>query len=212
MKNLDFTVLVGSFARGTGTKISDLDILRIGHDRSVHRPFEIDGCIPISYIDYDKDEFLKLYKDGSLFFYHAFYEGIILEGNKESWMKFKSNFSVTEDFNESIKEYLEVLSYIDSYSGYENSILPFLSNVYKCLKNIGVFKLASNKDYQFDKNVALGKGCGLDDESTRILVQANSVFERATPVSTELMNEFECSAKKMKILLKETIIRNYNDI
>lgn len=212
MKNLEFTVLVGSFARGTGTKISDLDILRIGHDRSIHRPSNIDECIPISYVDYDMDAFLKLHKDGSLFFYHAFYEGILLEGSKESWIKFKSCFSVTEDFNESIQEYLEVLSYIDSYPGYEDSILPFLSNVYKCLKNIGVFKLASKKNYQFDKNIALEKGCGLDDETTRILVQASSVFERATPVSAELMNEFKCAAKKMKLSLKETITRNHNDI
>ena len=209
MEKSEFTILIGSFARGTGTQISDLDILRVGHNRSIQRPSNIDECIPVSYVDYEMDTFLKLHGDGSLFLYHAFYEGILLEGNKTIWMKYKNCFSVAEDFTASIQEYLEVLSYIDNYPEYEKSVLPFLSNIYKCLKNIGVFRLASEKNYQFDKSLALEKGCGLDQETTKILVQANSVFERTTPVSPELMNEFECSARILKLSLKETIRNNY---
>ena len=119
MDRLKFTLLIGSFARGTGGIHSDIDILRIGHEDKVDRPKYVDPRIPISYVDYDAESFNKLYLDGSLFLYHAFFEGKLLAGDNNLWKKLKEDFSVSVDFKDSINEYLEVLEYIDEYPDYE---------------------------------------------------------------------------------------------
>ncbi|WP_278399954.1 nucleotidyltransferase domain-containing protein [Stutzerimonas kunmingensis] len=187
---MKFTILIGSFARGTGGIHSDIDILRIGHEERVARPKYIDARIPISYVDYDEESFNKLYEGGSLFLYHAFYEGKLLVGDEDLWGELVEGFSVSAEFSESISEYLEVLKYIDEYPGYEHSYVPYLSNVFKCAKNIGIFLLASKGKYEFEKSVALRDGCGLKESVALTLIKANAVFERSTPISPQLMNEF----------------------
>jgi len=209
---MTFTLLIGSFARGTGDLHSDIDILRIGHARSVNRPEYIDRRLPISYIDYDMEAFTKLYDEGSLFLYHAFFEGRLLSGDKARWARLKRHFIVSGDFKDSISEYIEVLAYIDEYPDYENSSVPYLSNIFKCLKNIGIFRLASKKHYDFEKMVALELGCGLNISVARTLILANAVFERSTSISPQLMDDFRSSASEWKWRLHNQIERLMHDI
>lgn len=207
-----FTLLIGSFARGTGGCSSDIDVLRIDHKRRVKRPINIDHRLPISYIDYDFDSFSKLFNEGSLFLYHVFVEGRLLEGDVRQWNRLKENFVVSNNFRDSIEEYLQVLAFIEEYPEYERSPVPYLSNIFKCLKNIGIFKMASMGQYDFEKVTALMSGCGLTDLDARTLIRANAVFERATPASPTLMKEFEDSAIEWKHRLSDQIARMAHDI
>jgi predicted nucleotidyltransferase len=209
---MQFTLLIGSFARGTGGIGSDIDVLRIGHKRRVKRPVKLDYSLPISYVDYDLDSFKTLFDDGSLFLYHAFIEGQLLEGDITQWNSLKENFVVSDDFRDSIEEYLQVLTYIAEYPEYERSSVPYLSNIFKCLKNIGVFRMASTGRYDFEKVNALMAGCGLSDLDARILISANAVFERSMPTSSALMRQFEYSAMEWKKRLSHQISRMAHDI
>ncbi len=209
---MQFTLLIGSFARGTGGVGSDIDVLRIGHKRRVKRPVKLDYSLPISYVDYDLDSFKKLFLEGSLFLYHAFMEGRLLEGDIRQWNRLKESFVVSDNFSDSIEEYLQVLTYIEEYPEYERSSVPYLSNIFKCLKNIGIFRMASMRRYDFEKVNALMAGCGLSDLDAKILIKANAVFERATPTSPALLKEFEYSAIEWKERLSHQITRMAHDI
>lgn len=212
MSEMRFTLLIGSFARGTGGCESDIDVLRINHKKRVKRPICIDYNLPISYVDYGLDAFNKIFDEGSLFLYHAFMEGQLLEGDVRQWNSLKEQFVVSDDFRDSIEEYLQVLTFIEEYPGYECSPVPYLSNIFKCLKNIGIFRLASLRQYDFEKVNALMVGCGLSDSDASMLTQANRVFERATPTSPTLMREFEYSAIEWKYRLSDQIARMAHDI
>ncbi len=207
-----FTLLIGSLARGTGHLHSDIDILRIGHTHCITRPTNIDQRLPLSYVDYDLESFSKLYNEGSLFLYHAFFEGKLISGDEAKWRQLKADFVISDDFRDSIREYLEVLSYIDEYPDYESSYVPYLSNIFKCLKNVGIFRLASIKNYEFEKMAALETGCGLPNAVARSLVLANSVFERSTPITPKLMSDFQNSAIEWKTRLSRKIERLSYDI
>lgn len=209
---MGFTLLIGSFARGTGSIDSDVDILRIGHERIVDLPAQIPTNVPISYIDYDNKTFCSLYNSGSLFFHHAFTEGMLLEGNPKQWEKLKQHFRVEECFQEPIREYIEVLSFIDEYPGYQNSSLPYLSNIFKCLKNIGIFRMASRKAFNYEKSEALVNGCSLSAFDSEILIKANLAFERSFPLSDALISTFQDSAFNWDKRLSGEIKRLSNDI
>lgn len=153
-----------------------------------------------------------MYQEGSLFLYHAFYEGKLLAGDGDLWEKLLEGFLVSVDFRESINEYLEVLEYIDEYPGYEYSYVPYLSNIFKCAKNIGIFLLASKEKYEFEKSLALKDGCGLKESVALTLIKANAVFERSTPISPQLMNEFRILSFKWKNQLGPEVQRLAHDI
>ena len=198
MEQESFTILIGSFARGEGGPDSDVDILRVGHCRSVDRLPEIGRKIPISYIDYDYSTFIDLYRQGSLFLYHSFREGRLIEGDITIWAGLKSNFTVTYNHKDSINEYFELLKFINAYPGFERAFMPYLSNICKAVKNIGIFKLAEIGCFVFDKQTALVKGCGLSLNQAEILISCNNCFERSRtpcPIETQQYQEF---AKKWK--------------
>lgn len=208
---MSFTLLIGSFARGTGSIDSDVDVLRIGHERSIDRPVNIPVSAPISFIDYDQAAFASLYRSGSLFLHHAFTEGILLDGNGKQWETLKQHFCVERCFKEPIQEYIEVLSFINEYPGYQRSCLPYLSNIFKCLKNIGIFRLASKRSYNYEKTEALEAGCSLSTFDSRILIKANLAFERSFPLSQPLMATFQKSAFAWGKRLSSEIERLSND-
>lgn len=206
-----FTILIGSFARGDGGADSDLDIIRIGHTNPVTRPSHISETIPISYIDYDYPLFSELYQQGSLFIYHALKEGILLDGNQEKWELYKKRFSVIEDHSESINEYISVLEFIDNYPDYEHSYVPFLSNIFKSIKNIGIFKLANDKKYLFDKKSALIKGCNITDYQASLFITANNAFERSLILDNESKTTLRSFALEWKNNQKYFIKRLIHD-
>ncbi len=211
MKKHTFTILIGSFARGTGGENSDLDILRIGHTKSVIKPDNISKAIPISYIDYDYSVFLDLFEQGSLFLYHAFKEGVLLNGEEGKWEQFKEKFVVTNDHTDSIREYISLLEFIDEYPEYELSFIPFLSNIFKAVKNIGIFKLAENGEYIFDKELALMQGCGLNLSQAKIFISANNSFERSLQLTEDKQDIHKAFALEWKRQQKQFIHRITHD-
>jgi predicted nucleotidyltransferase len=203
MKQQSFTILIGSFARGEGDSDSDVDILRIDHCRPVERPSQVTGDVPISYIDYDYSTFMKLHHQGSLFLYHSFAEGKLIDGDINSWAKLKNDFKVTYNHRDSINEYYEVLKFIDSYPGFEHAFMPYLSNIFKALKNIGIFKLAESGCFIFDKSTALVRGCGLCLSQAKTLISCNNCFERSrTPCPSEI-KQYQEFAEKWKLSNKQ---------
>jgi len=209
-QEIKFTLLIGSFARGTHGADSDVDILRIGHFDKVKLGFSVSNSNPISYIDFDIHDFTDIFEDGSLFLYHAFNEGVLIDGDPESWYLLKEKFEVSSSFKKYIDEYAELLNFIKDYKGYESSPLPYLSNIFMCAKNIGIFKLAEKKEYNFEKYMALTAGCGLSDEDARLLLKANTIYERTGKVKPDLMSALERAAIEWKnnFEFKMDLLRN----
>jgi predicted nucleotidyltransferase len=200
-----FTVLIGSFARGEGGPDSDVDILRVGHCRSVARPPDVGINVPISYIDYDYSTFMDLHRKGSLFLYHSFREGRLIEGDINRWARLRSDFRVTYNHRDSINEYCELLKFIDAYPGFELAFMPYLSNTFKALKNIGIFKLAEIGCFVFDKTTALVKGCGLSLSQAEILIACNNCFERSRIPCPSETSQYQEFAQKWKLENKQII-------
>ncbi|WP_020585976.1 nucleotidyltransferase domain-containing protein [Desulfobacter curvatus] len=211
MTKVKLTVLIGSFARGDAGPDSDVDILRVGHCSSVERPAQVGKNIPISYIDYDFFTFMELHQQGSLFLHHVFQEGRLIDGNNNLWVKLKNNFNVTYDHKNSINEYCELLQFIDEYPGFEHSFMPYLSNVFKALKNIGIFKLAEKGCFVFDKTTALVRGCGLTSNEAETLITCNNCFERSRVPSIKELETFKIVAKIWKKYNHEFIKVMSND-
>jgi hypothetical protein len=67
-------------SRRTATHESDIDVVRIGHKQPAPIKRDYQKRL-ISYIDYDAHTFCDLCDRGSLFFYHVFREGHLLEGS-----------------------------------------------------------------------------------------------------------------------------------
>jgi len=193
-----FTILIGSFARGEGGLDSDVDILRVGHRRPVTKPLKIGAKVPISYIDYDYSTFMELYRQGSLFLYHSFIEGRLIEGDMIRWADLRNDFKVTYNHKNSINEYCELLKFIDVYPGFEEAFMPYLSNIFKALKNIGIFKLAEIGCFVFDKRTALVEGCGLSVCQAEIFISCNNCFERSRTPSPSEIRQYQEFAKKWK--------------
>jgi hypothetical protein len=176
-----FTVLIGSRARRTQKKESDIDIVRIGH----REPVSLDNGSgkkgkDISYIDYDPKKFSELYRNGSLFLYHVFTEGSLLQGSRMGWRILKKGFKVSKDFSEEISQNRKLLYWLQSGEKFKGATIPYLAHTFRALKNLAIFSLAEKSDYIFDKRAALQKAFPkLDREAISVLIDANNVFERS---------------------------------
>ena len=134
----------------------------------------------VSYIDYDPDKFSRLYEDGSLFLYHIFCEGRLINGNERTWRFLKANFCVRTNFRREIAENREVLEWLQDGTQYEGAMIPYLAHTCRALKNLAIFSLAQRRSYVFDKRRALRKAFPvLEDEAIALLIGANNVFERS---------------------------------
>jgi len=172
-----YTILIGSYARKTQSRFSDVDVVRINHEREVDLD-KIGSNAYVSYVDFTTEQFMRLYSIGSLFLKHVFLEGELLGGSQISWTKIKEGFKVTKDFEEPIDEYDELLRHLNSNPTFYKAFVPYLSNFFKAAKNIGIFKLAKTSVYQFDKKMALMTGANMDEEMASLLIRANDSFER----------------------------------
>ena len=79
-----YTILIGSYARGTNRPERDYDIVRINHTEELNSDHIPTPRIKISYIDYSEETFADLYKMRSLFLFHIFCEGKLLYEEKGS--------------------------------------------------------------------------------------------------------------------------------
>jgi len=178
LSHTQFTILIGSRARRTQNSTSDIDVVRIGH----LKPAKIGSRFrnqPISYTDYDIDTFLDLYERGSLFLYHIFKEGKLLEGSAEAWQWLKDHFRVRTDFKEDISRNRRFLQWLLKGTKYNGAVVPYLAHACRALKNLAIFSLAQNREYVFDKRAALRKAFPqLSDDVIALLVDASNRFER----------------------------------
>lgn len=189
-----FTILIGSCARKDDGPTSDVDIIRVGHCYTVTpNPAYDDRCI--SYIDFTPEQFTCLYNQGSLFLHHAFTEGILVEGSKDRWSHLESRFVVEQDFSKPILEYTNLLCYLNSKHEYHLSYMPYLSNYCKYVKNIGIFKLAQQRAYSYDKITAMTRGCNLSTQTSVLLRHAYDSFERGYRFEDALFSQLKSLAR-----------------
>lgn len=174
-----YTILIGSYARGTNRLGSDYDVVRVNHAEKLDSDHIPSSQTRISYIDYSEEAFAELYKSGSLFLYHIFYEGKLLFGNKKDWYNLKNNFSVCNIFTKEILEYLDLISFVNSDQSFHHSTFAYLSNMFKAIKNISIFCLAEKGQYVFEKKTAIaGAYPFLSTSKINALILANDVYER----------------------------------
>ncbi|WQH15784.1 hypothetical protein SR882_08435 [Guyparkeria halophila] len=191
-------MLIGSYARGDACETSDVDILRVGHERQPLLPSWVSGLAYRSYIDYTIEEFVRLCEIGSLFLFHVFSEGMLLEGDDVVWDRIRSNFNVASSFDREISEYASVLNYADSYPFYKENVVPYLSIVFRSIKNIGIFSLAQRKCYMFDKLSALRYGFGLPEQMSKDFIHLDNCYERIGRYGKSDLIKFEALAQKWK--------------
>lgn len=195
--NDEFIILIGSYARNTYNQYSDIDVVRLNTIKKIHKTTNFDKK-KISYIDYDCSSFKKLYKNGSLFLYHIFTEGILLEGDKNKWEFIKNRFKLSNDFKDEIIEYEVVLRYLCEYKDYENAYLAYLSNMFKLLKNLAIFHLAQEKIYLFDKAKVLEKYYNISKNDCTLLITSNNCFERNIKITTKMKLKLQNFALEFK--------------
>ena len=104
-----FAVLIGSYARGDFDERSDCDVLLVNLSECAFDK----NLLPtknseiVNYINYDSELFEQFYNDGSLFLYHALYEGLLLMGDEFIWQSLKDDFSVQKRFTNEINNNLK---------------------------------------------------------------------------------------------------------
>jgi predicted nucleotidyltransferase len=176
-----FTVLIGSRARGTPARHSDIDVVRIGHQQPI--PLDLVGAhreAEVCYIDYDSFKFSELYRNGSLFLHHIFTEGTLLRGPSRDWSFLRRHFRVKTNFTNEISQNRRLLRWLQSGEKFKGATMPFLSHSFRALKNLAIFSLAQRRDYVFDKRSALTKAFPrFDAKAITCLIKANDIFERS---------------------------------
>jgi len=200
------TILIGSFARGTAEHFSDIDIVRVGHhhalSKSVLRQFG-NPRSPVSYIDYDGTTFESLYKSGSLFIHHVLTEGKLIEGNLAYWSDLRKRFLVLEDFSNEIQEQLSLCVWLSRPEVFANAVLPQLSHTFRALKNAGIFMLAQNRIYIYDKRRALKKAFRfLSKDDIEVLLIANNSYERGLLDASVSVSELSSLLPRLSARIK----------
>lgn len=207
----EFTVVIGSCARGTADLGSDLDVVRIGHFREVRREDVAEAAStagPVTCIDYDVPTFRKLYATGSLFLYHIFTEGVLIRGDGKAWRYLQNRFSVQHCFAEEIQENLAVYYWLNSPDQFENAEYPLLSYLFRVLKNISIFSMAQRNTYIFEKRDALHTFMpNLPKIDVEKLITANRIYEREID---ELEAPVECLEQEPLRRLFLRVDRNLN--
>ncbi|GIO56905.1 hypothetical protein J21TS7_52230 [Paenibacillus cineris] len=186
-----FVVLIGSVARKDYSVGSDIDICRINSDVTINRQTDWpDG--PINYIDYDTETFQHLYNIGSLFIYHILTEGILIEGNIDSWEKLILNFSLTGNFSNEIVKILDLNEIFKKTEIFGNHYLSLFSNLFTNVKNFSIFYLARNGIYLFNKEKAIKYTFG--EYYYDLIFDAYNYFERGV-----INKKWNYSCKKIAI-------------
>lgn len=173
-----FTILIGSRARRTQNSSSDIDVVRIGHKEPARLKNRSTSQL-VSYIDYDTDQFFALYEHGSLFLYHVFKEGRLLDGNAAAWGSLRNHFRVRTNFKQEISRNRRFLKWLQTGTKYKGAVVPYLAHTCRALKNLAIFSLAQERKYVFDKRTALRRAFPqLPDDTIALLVNASNSFER----------------------------------
>jgi hypothetical protein len=190
---LEFTLLIGSCARGTPEPASDVDVVRIGHVRSVLRG-DLGkrvgrACGPLNCIDYTEIGFLSLHAAGSLFIRHILFEGILIEGSSTNWLRLKSEFVGATDFGREISRHRQLATWLLTSPSFTDATMPRLSHLFRVLKNWAIFSLAQRDVYEFDKMNALSSAFpGLEHSDRAALSDAYNAYERGIALTRGLVS------------------------
>lgn len=154
-----YSILIGSYARGDYNANSDCDVVLINNDESNFDKniLSISNKELINFISYDNSQFKSLYDSGSLFIYHVLNEGIVLDGDIDSFTELRKKFNVQEKFTDElnkIHQTTQLLSEIEIFGG---KYLTPLVNAFTELKNACIFYLAHHCEYEFNKELCFDK-------------------------------------------------------
>lgn len=163
LSNVHSVILIGSCARGSISKYSDIDLLLVTK-KAVTRT-EIIATLPpeqriieLSLLPYPSAVFTRLYKEGALFVAHVLKEGLVLYDDGYYVNLSQTRFGVSkESLLLQWKMLKQRISLYDDLSRYGRVFVDCLSHIYSITKNIAVISLAMNGDFSFDKQKALNQ-------------------------------------------------------
>lgn len=149
-----FVVLIGSVAREDQNINSDIDICRIDSDIELFKKINWPSG-PINYIDYNYEEFMHLYSQGSLFIYHILHEGILIDGSKSEWEQLINNFVFIDNYDDEIFDIKSIIFKFLDVEIFGNTFLSLYSNLFTLVKNYSIFSLAQEGIFVFNKEQAV---------------------------------------------------------
>lgn len=148
-----FLVLIGSYARGDANDRSDCDVLAVNmaEDRipSLIPGVPIDAVVNV--VTLSRETFERLYKNGSLFLFHAFKEGVLISGGARHWNDLKGDFRVQQDFRAEIDKIHSVSARFLNPDKFGGRYLSPMVNAFPLIKNAAIFFLAHKGVYEFSK-------------------------------------------------------------
>jgi hypothetical protein len=193
-----FTVLIGSCARGTDQPHSDVDVVRVGHDSELLRAdLGRKGLAklaqgPTAYVDYDLATFARLFDEGSLFVHHILTEGILLDGPRSIWNAWRASFRVANSFLQETVRYSASSFWLLHPERFVHARLPFLSHLFRAMKNTAIFSLANRHTYCFEKRDCLCQAFpAMLKEDIDLLLAADAAYQRAVPEVAPVLVEHQ---------------------
>lgn len=141
------TFLIGSYARGDISDLSDVDILVVTSSQKSKHGFirdlrcDFDKNL-VSIIKYPSHILQKHWSEGSLFTYHLRNEArcYYAEGDVLNFMK--TEFRLKDNFSEDIGAQRKTLSVYQPANLFDDSTVFFTSQLFLLLKNVAIFSLA----------------------------------------------------------------------
>jgi len=121
----------------------------------------------ISTICYNQETFFRLYNIGSLFLFHSFSEGVLLDGNAAEWENLKRTFRVQENFHAELLEIAKITRLLSNTRIFGGKYLTPLVNAFTELKNACIFSLAHHGIYEFNKTRCFDRALGLVDQEVQ---------------------------------------------
>ncbi|EKN3943129.1 nucleotidyltransferase domain-containing protein [Yersinia enterocolitica] len=155
MRDDQYVVIFGSYARGDFNSNSDIDILLINIDVSNVSEYVDLLKLPklvINYVMYNTTTFNQYYSQGSLFLYHIFTQGYVLYGNELEWNRLSNGFYVKNNFYDELDKIKSEISVYENLDIFSNYYMSALSNLFPLLKNFCIFSLANDGVYIFNKD------------------------------------------------------------
>ena len=150
-----FLVLIGSSARGEMTERSDIDLVAIGRLAADAILGDLPRSRKANLIQFSFARFDRLYRKGDLFILHVLSEGKLLRGPRREWLRLVKAFKVKTHFRREISRNQRVIGFLLSDRGNLKSPIAFLSNLFRALKQIAIFRLAEQGTYVFSKSMAV---------------------------------------------------------
>lgn len=209
-----FAVLFGSVARGDFNKNSDIDIFLYNYpEDKAKKKIALMNLpqLPINFVSYDSNMLCKFHEEGSLFLYHIYKQGELIDGDNVHWNELCHSFVLKKSFQDEIKKIRkEIMPYrrLVFLNGY---YLSALVNIYPLLKNYCIFTLANQGIYEFNKEKCIILNVADDKKSEQLLrlqqfydysVRGLDVPLNISPNSGTARELIECSYN---------FIRNVND-